>query len=287
MANGAFAESILSQRLSAWPEQTAQALKDRFEDSVRGHAIFLCLPLKARAPAPEAVIDDLLRKISSVVTALFPAWLPEGAGIDVPGGGGLLAIESVARSVAKATDLFAPFLLRMASASIKKEDPDISDFPREVVVRETAKLLRRAFSIERVVLILSPENITDEVGLTCLEMAVMWMHEHSSLAIWVVGAATAHMPRIPIQSVIEGNDGSEGVNGINGSAIVDITPLAGRPNPLSRAEQRLEARLASLAWAKGRAWNQTWAADSLHNPICVDLMWTGEMRRRNRRSGSP
>ena len=130
--------------------------------------------------------------------------------------------------------------------------------------------------IERVILILSPENVSDEL---------VWRswngrrseHEHSSLVIWVVGVASARMPRIPIQSVMGRESGFKPVNETGGSTlVVDITPLAGRPNPVSRAEQRLEARLASLAWARGRAWNQTWAANSLPNPICVDLMWKEE-----------
>ncbi len=277
MADDAFAERILSQGLSAWPEQTALELKDCFEDVVRGRAAFLCLPLKAGAPGLDAVLDGLLQTVAEVVTALFPAWFPEGAGIDRPGGGGVRAVEGVARSVANSTELFAPFLVRMASSALKQEEPNISDFPREVVAAETTKLLRRAFSIERVILILSPENVRDELGLAQLERAAIWMHEHSSLVIWVVGAASARMPRIPIQSVMGRDSGSKPVSETGGSTlVVDITPLAGRPNPLSRAEQRLEARLASLPWARGRAWNQTWAADSLHNPICVDIMWKQE-----------
>ena len=50
------------------------------------------------------------------------------------------AVEGVARSVANSTELFAPFLVRMASAALKQEEPDISDFPREVVAAETTKL---------------------------------------------------------------------------------------------------------------------------------------------------
>jgi Protein of unknown function (DUF559) len=277
MADHALAERILCQGLSSWPGQTASGLKDRFEDAVRGRAVFLCLPLKAGAtPSLDVALDGLLRTVAGVVFALFPAWLPEGAGIERPGGGGLLAIENVARSVANSTELFAPFLVRMASAALKKEEPDISDFPREVVAAETLKLLRRAFLIERIILILSPENGTDDFAVARQERAVIWMHEHSSFVIWVVGAVAARMPRIPVQTVIGRDAGAKAVNRTGGSTLVDITPLAGRPNPLSRSEQRLEVRLASLSWARGRAWNQTWVADSLHNPICVDLIWKEE-----------
>jgi very-short-patch-repair endonuclease len=52
-----------------------------------------------------------------------------------------------------------------------------------------------------------------------------------------------------------------------------VTPLAGRPNPFSTAEQRLEAHLAAHDWASGRAWNQGWQADVRHNRIVADLVW--------------
>jgi very-short-patch-repair endonuclease len=57
------------------------------------------------------------------------------------------------------------------------------------------------------------------------------------------------------------------------TAVLYITPLAGRPNPCSRAEKRLEAVLSRYEWATGRAWNQTWSTSILHNPIRVDLIW--------------
>ena len=50
MADDAFAERILSQGLSAWPEQTALELKDCFEDTVRGRAAFVFLPSKPGHP---------------------------------------------------------------------------------------------------------------------------------------------------------------------------------------------------------------------------------------------
>ena len=55
-----------------------------------------------------------------------------------------------------------------------------------------------------------------------------------------------------------------------------LTPLRGRPNPFSQAEQRLEAHLARSKWATGRAWNQTWSPGVLANPIRVDLVWRRE-----------
>ncbi len=55
-----------------------------------------------------------------------------------------------------------------------------------------------------------------------------------------------------------------------------LTPLRGRPNAFSRAEQRLEDHLARAPWATGRAWNQTWSSGALANSIRVDLIWSRE-----------
>jgi very-short-patch-repair endonuclease len=265
-------DDIVAHGLLAWPDQSATALQEEFEDALRGRAAVLCLPLSGAAVDLDGTLNDLLRTFTAVVVALFPAWLPEAAGIEGRSGASLTAIKGVARSAARLTDFFTPFLLRIASAALKQEKTmNLSGFPREVIVRECAKLMRRAFSVEKVILILTPTAVVSDEALSRVERAAIWLHEHGSLIVWLAGPSAAHMLRIPrIGSTplkaVPLEDADERV-------IIHITPLAGRPNPLSRAEQKLEARLSSLSWAAGRAWNQSWAFDALHNPIYVDLIW--------------
>ncbi|GAA0389137.1 hypothetical protein GCM10009530_45290 [Microbispora corallina] len=52
--------------------------------------------------------------------------------------------------------------------------------------------------------------------------------------------------------------------------------VIGFPHPASRAEKSLEAALAALPWAAGRAWNQLHRASPILPAVRVDLMWRAE-----------
>ena len=83
------------------------------------------VPLPAEAPAvviyrpglPKSsreVVATALDELEGVALNLFPAWLPDAAGICGPGGASVDAIRAMAMRAAPATVQFGPFLADLA-----------------------------------------------------------------------------------------------------------------------------------------------------------------------------
>ena len=105
------------------------------------------------------------------------------------------------------------------------------------------------------------------------EANALWLAGPGELCVWLFGDATAGMTRMRRSFLYRR---APVAHPPAASHAPYLTPLRGRPNPFSRAEQRLESHLARSPWATGRAWNQTWASGVLANSIRVDLIWQRE-----------
>jgi very-short-patch-repair endonuclease len=253
-----------------WPESTPSKLFDRASRDLGQHAAAIVLPDAACGDIGRA-IGELVR----VVLVLYPAWLPEAEGIDSPAGAGDAAVSDLARAAAEKSSLFGPVLLRLARAALAKQTSLVlDDIPREVVALECGKLIRASYQLEDIILIL-PITVAGEAEIQACERTSLWLADHVKCAVWVAGPAAARMARICIiHDVITALiPHDREVPTAPPPASPWATPLAGRPNPFSAAEQRLEAHLAANDWASGRAWNQGWQADARHNRIVTDLVW--------------
>jgi very-short-patch-repair endonuclease len=254
-----------------WPESTASRLLDLVNFDLSEHAAIVL---------PETVcgdIDQAIGELVRVVLRLYPAWLPEAEGIESPAGAGDAAVADLARAIAERTSLFGPVLLRLARAALAKQSSLVlDDIPREILALECGKLIRAAYQLEGLILIL-PATRFGETEIQACESTSLWLADNVISAVWVVGPAAVRMPRIVIVYDAIGLFPSdrEGPTGAS-PAPPWVTPLAGRPNPFSTAEQRLETHLAAQDWASGRAWNRGWQADAKHNRIVVDLIWDVE-----------
>lgn len=269
-------QPLLDAPVVGWPDKSAAALFDVIETPLRGKAAVVSLPMPRGVDGFERILDRVLAALTQVVLSLFPAWLPEARGINGPDGAGLTAVTNIAQSAANKSDLFGPFLVRMARAALKGERAvNVADLSPETVARECAKLVRAAYRVPKAILILSAPIWEHAAKIAALEDCAIWLAQPGRFIVWVVGPSGAHMPRIPPASLDDGEADASAPHIITPAA-VKITPLAGKPNPISTAEQRLEAHLSMLSWAAGRAWNVTWEQDVLHNAIRVDLMWREE-----------
>jgi very-short-patch-repair endonuclease len=257
-----------------WPESTASKLFDRARRDLGEHAATIVLPETACAD-----IDQVLSELVRIVLALYPAWLPEAKGIDSPAGAGDAAVADLARAAAERSSLFGPLLLKLARAALAKQtSPALDGIPREVVALQCGKLIRASYQLEDIILIL-PTTTPHETEIQACERTALWMADHVKCAVWIAGPAAARMPRIgiihdAIVPLVRSDD--QEPTGKLPSPPPWVTPLAGRPNPFSSAEQRLEVHLAAQDWAGGRAWNQGWQAGAEHNRIIVDLVWERE-----------
>jgi very-short-patch-repair endonuclease len=208
------------------------------------------------------------------VIALYPAWLPEARGIDSAAGAGRAAVTDIARATAANSQLFGPLLIRLARSALDgRTTARLNDVPREVIAIECGKLIRAAYQLAGIVLLM-PAPPLPKTRCLSLERTAIWLAENLLCAVWLAGPASADMPLVVI---------ADNMSAPHPAVAADlpsikprITPLAGRPNPMSQMELLLEASLAKREWAAGRVWNVTWQFDLLHNTIRPDLMWAKE-----------
>ena len=149
----------------------------------------------------------------------------------------------------------------------------VAEFARETAVRQARKLILRAYGYERLVVMVELTGTWSTAQIEVAEANALWLAGPGELGVWLFGRPTAGMTRVP-RSSLRGRMPTSAPPAAPRPPY--LTPLRGRPNPFSRAEQRLEAHLARSSWATGRAWNQPWSSGVLANPIRVDLVWTRE-----------
>jgi hypothetical protein len=254
--------------LAAWTGLPGAELADRAEG--------LGLPaLVVPVPdiAPGALIEFLIGELQTATRVLYTAWLPGAAGIDTPGGSGREAVAALARAQAARTELFGPYLEAIADAALCKAKALNVCFPPETAFRECFKLFCRAYKAPSAVLILETPGGASNSLLAQLQDAALFITAQRAFAVWLAGDGVDTFERIPL---FAGSAAQGTAAATPALAQPHITPLAGRPNPLSSTENRVEAFLTQCEWAHGRAWNHTWSDGPLMAPIRVDLIWACE-----------
>lgn len=270
---------ILSVGTMTWPGWSAAALIETFEERLNGQAAIVSLPVIDAPRGIDQLREAILDKLVAAVLSLFPVWLPEAKYLEGPGGAGTSAVIDIARKAAGSSDLLSGFLERMAKAGLNSERSVYhADLPREVVARQCAKLLRRTYGVPHLILILNLDESATEAAKPVVNAAMNWFNAEGAWKVWLA------QPNAENAIVVDGlNNAAE--NKVGAVALrcrhdtprtIHLTPLAGQPSANSEAEQRLEARLSQLTWAHGRAWNVSWQASEMHNPIRVDLVWRSE-----------
>lgn len=278
---GDFSGRMVPGDVFGWPDASAATLFSAADLAFGSNAALVVLPMRVGELPPgelpaerlraETLIEAALASLVDVVVSLFPDWLPGARGIDSAAGAGRAAVEDIVRSTASSGPLYGPLLRRIAEAAIVgRGRPKLGDVPQATVASECLKLVRAAYEVADVALILA----ADRVAPAELERAAGWLAEHARCAVWLAGPAVAAMRRIERIDVPNLPGASTAVPDVAiDASTLWATPLSGRPNPFSEIEQRLEAHLSTLDWAHGRAWNAHWQAGDLHNAIRVDLMW--------------
>ena len=270
---------ILNAGIMTWPGWSAAALIETFEQQLSGKAAIISLPIIEVPRGIDQLRDAILDQLVAAVLSVFPAWLPDAKHVEGPGGAGLSAVIDIARKAAGSSELLSSFLERMAKAGLQSRRSIYhADLPREVVARECAKLLRHTYGVPHLILILSFNDAVQCTTTTALDRALHWLASEGGWKVWL--AQPNIVQAISLDGLI--NEPKQAFPDVKprreicASQPLHMTPLAGQPSANSEAEKRLEARLSQLAWANGRAWNVTWRASDLHNPIRVDLIWQTE-----------
>lgn len=253
------------------------------------------VPLPAEAPAvviyrprpPESageVAAGALDELEGAALGLFPAWLPDAAGIRGPGGAGVDAVRALAMRAAPATAQFGPFLADLAERALRGPRPGSGRFSPEVRAAGLAKVIARSYARSAAALLVEvPADLTGG-GEQALVAACEWLAHRGGLGVWLAGAELSTVDWIsswrvrlpePAASIARAA-GKARPAAQPAQPVVTYPPLAGRPHPASQAERAVERALAPLPWAAGRAWNQTHQARPLEPPVRLDLLWRAE-----------
>lgn len=263
-----------SARAMRWPHVSGAALQTVLEGRVGRPVAVVHMDVPHLPKKRKSLLDLMIAELLPPLFRLFPAWLPEAAAIEGPGGAGLAAVEAVARARAGRSALFGPFLTTMARAALAEAGvKEPLRFHREVIVREAAKLVELAYGGAMPLLILSVPAAGTMERAEAVEAAALWIAGKSGFRVWVAGPGADQMPRLP-----EGMRGPPSAdNPVTGeeerAPTVTMTGLEGRPNPASDIEHRLKARLDQLPWAAGGRCGWPWRLSSNGSVIRVDLAW--------------
>ena len=266
-------EALLREPLLSWPDTSPVAVRELVESTHGVGTAILALVVDAASPDRSDLTGQVIEALSEAVSGTYPAWLPEAEHLAGPGGAGLAAVRTICERVAGSTDVFGPFLLAAAEASLCGRPLGTTDFPQETVARQARKLILRAYGYAHFVIMVELTGTWSTAQIEVAEANALWLTGPGELTVWLFGTPTAFLTRVPRSSLHDGMPTSDPPATPRPSY---LTPLQGRPNALSRAEMRLEAHLARSPWATGRAWNQTWSSGVLANSIRVDLIWPRE-----------
>ena len=266
-------EALLRQPLMSWPAATPIAVREVVESTPAVRVVILEVVVDAASPGRSALTEQVIDALLEAVSGTYPAWLPEAEHLAGPGGAGLAAVRAICERVAGDSDLFGPFLLAVAEASLCGRPVGTAEFPQETIVRQTRKLILRAYGYDHLVVMVELTGTWSATQIEVAEANALWLAGPGELSVWLFGTPTAFMTRVP-RSFLRDRMPASDPPAMPRPPY--LTPLHGRPNALSRAEMRLEAHLARSPWATGRAWNQTWSSGVLANSIRVDLLWPQE-----------
>ena len=266
-------QALLREPLLGWREASPVAVREKIESTHGEGLAFLAVAVDAASLGRSDVTEQVIEALSEAVAGMYPAWLPEAEPLAGPGGAGLAAVRAICERVAGNSDLFGPFLLAAAEASLCGRPLAVAEFARETAVRQARKLILRAYGYERLVVMVELTGTWSSAQIEVAEANALWLAGSGELIVWLFGIPTARMTRAPRSSL---HDRVPASDPSAASHTPYFTPLRGRPNEFSRAEQRLESHLARSPWATGRAWNQTWSPGVLANSIRVDLVWPRE-----------
>ncbi len=271
--NDAEIEALLREPLVSWPGVSPVAVREVVESAHGGEAAILTVAVDVASLGRRHLTEQVIDALSEAVTGTFPAWLPGAEHVAGPGGAGLAAVRAICERAAAGSDLFGPFLRAAAEASLRGRALAVAEFARETAVRQARKLILRAYGYERLVVMVELTGTWSTAQIEVAEANALWLVGPGELGVWLFGTPTARMTRVPRSSLRRRMPTSESPAVLRSPC---LTPPRGRPNPSSRAEQRLEAHLSRSEWATGRAWNRPWSPGVLANPFRLDLVWTRE-----------
>ena len=145
-------EALLREPLVRWPEVSPVAVREIVESTDGVGTAILAVVVDAASLERSDLTEQVIAALSEAVAGTYPAWLPEAEHLAGPGGAGLAAVRTICERVACSTDLFGPFLIGAAEASLCGRPVGVAGFAQETAVRQARKLILRAYGYGHLVI---------------------------------------------------------------------------------------------------------------------------------------
>jgi very-short-patch-repair endonuclease len=232
-------------------------------------AVVSCRPAAAGPIADQAGL--LLDELSGAAVSLYPAWLPEAATISGPEGAGIAAVRAVARTAARSSTHFGPFLSELATAALSGRPVLGRQFAAEVRAAGLARVIACSYQRTQAALLIEVPPDRPPSWLAPLVVAAEFLAHHGGFGVWLAGDDLAAVDRLDTMRLDIPRQRASIVPPT--PTIVHLPAPLGRPRWNSRTEQALEQELERLPWAAGRRWNRRHQLHPLAPMYFPDLHW--------------
>ena len=190
-------EALLREPLVRWPEVSPVAVREIVESTDGVGTAILAVVVDAASLERSDLTEQVIAALSEAVAGTYPAWLPEAEHLAGPGGAGLAAVRTICERVACSTDLFGPFLIGAAEASLCGRPVGVAGFAQETAVRQARKLILRAYGYGHLVIAIELTGAWSTAQIEVAEANALWLAEPGELTVWLFGTSTALMTRVP------------------------------------------------------------------------------------------
>ena len=180
-------QALLREPLLGWREASPVAVREKIESTHGEGLAFLAVAVDAASLGRSDVTEQVIEALSEAVAGMYPAWLPEAEPLAGPGGAGLAAVRAICERVAGNSDLFGPFLLAAAEASLCGRPLAVAEFARETAVRQARKLILRAYGYERLVVMVELTGTWSSAQIEVAEANALWLAGSGELIVWLFG----------------------------------------------------------------------------------------------------
>ena len=195
--------SLLREPLLRWPEVSPVSVREIVESARGVGTAILSVVVDAASLERSDLTEHVVAALSDAVAGTYPAWLAEAEHLAGPGGAGLAAVRAICEGVAGNSDLFGPFLLAAAEASLCGRPIGMAEFAQETAVRQARKLILRAYRDGHLIVMVEPTGTWSTAQIEVAEANALWLAGPGELAVWLFGTPAACMTRVPRPSSLD------------------------------------------------------------------------------------
>ncbi|AZG48383.1 hypothetical protein D7316_05000 [Gordonia insulae] len=255
---------------------TQQDLDDLLTD-IRSDIPVILAYWRTDLTSARGIVDEIVAAMTDIAIRLFPAWLTDddlGPTVDAA------TAEQLAHDLCSDSEDYRPFVVELARAAAAGMVPR-SQFSTEIRLRGLARLIRRGYRRESIVVAVGADEASGTDVQAAVEEGLTWLAHHGRLTVWLSAGV---LPEVTRCTHVRGRPDRIGGAGPvvehasqssdDDPPVLTISRCEGLPSPHSAAEQALERALSRTIWADGRRWNRRIGdLDPMLPMAIVDVFW--------------